>query len=142
MAPNAPFLSFGSGTERPEGEYPLPAGTHTVKLASLKYVAKVQKIVAEFKAADGLGYFTEWLGLASEGQLKRLGAFTGHLADLCKVARPSVFADPTEFDRFGNALVATDNELTLKLVEDVWEGKTRQVLAGKFDEAITTEVPF
>lgn len=136
------FLSFPKTDQRQDGEYALPAGTHEVKLASLKYISKVGKIVAEFKAPDGLGYYTEWLGMDSEGQLKRLGAFTGHLADLCGVERPNTFGDPAEFNRFGDGLVATDTELRLSLVEDEYQGKTRQVLAGKFHECITVEVPF
>lgn len=137
-----PFMSFGNGIERPEGEYPLPAGSHEVKLASLKYVASTGKVVAEFKAADGLGYYTEWLGMNSDGQMKRLGAFTGHLAEICGVPRPSVFGDPSDFNHFGQSLVAADASIMLRLRDDSYEGKVKQVIDGKFDEAMVAVVPF
>ena len=129
------FLSMG-GAKRPDTCTPLPAGQHLVRLASLKYVAKVGKVVAEFETPDQAQFFTEWLGMDSPGKVGRLQAFMGRLFTLAGLRPPTAFDTEEDFNRAGDALVAGGLELQLVLADDVWEGRTQQVIAGKFDVAL------
>lgn len=114
----------------------LPAGTHSVILTALKWVAKLDKGVAEFGNDDGT--YTEWLNAASDGQKVRTRILVQHLCDLCGVKYRSP-ADLADFDALGAELVATATPLTITLVDDEYNGRIKTKLAGKFEDVIVLD---
>ena len=134
-----PFLDFTTTTAvgRPDT---LPAGNHLVSLSKLAYIPTKEKILAVFENEEG--QFCEWLGYASEGSKKRTGAFCSHLAHLAELKAPTSFSDSAAFDAWGLEVVEAIPDVTIDLVEDLYEGKTSVKLSGYFNEAIKAAIEF
>lgn len=130
------FLDLSHTPTGTENAPRLGAGTHRVTLTKLAYVESNDKALAVFTSPDGAEYL-EWLGMGSEGAKKRVKAFLIHMTQLAGVAHDLAFATMQDFDALGQELVAKTPALTITLVDDTYEGKTRQILAGYFDSAIT-----
>lgn len=78
----------GNAPAREENSAALTAGTHTVQLSDIKFVAKVGKIAVEYRDPIEGAVFTDWLGFNSDAQSKRSYAYTCRLHDLAGLPAP------------------------------------------------------
>jgi hypothetical protein len=129
------FLDL-SNTSSTDNAPRLTAGTHRVNLTKLAYVASKDKALAVFTSTEGAEYL-EWLGTSSDGAKKRMKAFLILLTQLAGVSHDLNFASMDDFDALGLQIVDKCPALQINLVDDTYEGKTRQILSGYFSDAIT-----
>lgn len=140
------FLDLSSTPSNTEKAPPIPAGMNSVTLTKLAYIISKDKGLAVFSTADGAEYL-EWLSFGTDGSKKRSRAFLNHVAGLAGVPHDLCFPTHADFDAFGTDVVAGCPPLAILLAEDIYEGRTKVVLDGFFDKAITvdatnSEVPF
>lgn len=117
------FPGSGSGYTPQEGEYPLTVGTHLVSVAAIKWIASSDRFVVEYRAQDGLGFFSDWLVCTTDASSKRSFAYLARLHELAGLPVPKGGA----FDE--QALIGT--KVALTLAEEEYDGVTR-VKAASF----------
>ena len=92
---------------RPKNQIRFSEGTHQVVVASVKFIAKVQKLVIEYQSEDGQFFVEDWLGFSSDAQSKRTFSYTCRLHELAGIDTPKGGA----FEE--SALIGTVCQITL-----------------------------
>jgi len=82
------FPGAPQGATRPENQTRFPEGTHPATLASVRFNAKVQKLIVEYQSTDGQFFYEDWLGFGSEAQSKRSYAYICRLHELAGLSAP------------------------------------------------------